>query len=100
MNPHNRIVSGLTFDQAIDYAINAIPGLKGDMAILAERRKKQNKDLQAIGRVGVSIPDPLMGLVIAYHPDLDAPDNETQNRAWQAFMRHPHSERFRVNEKI
>jgi len=100
MNPQNRIVSGLSFDQAIDYAINAIPGLKGDMAILQERRKNQAKDLQALGRVGLSIPDPLMGLVYAFHPDLMNEDSETQNRAWRAFMRHPHSERFRVNHKI
>ena len=94
------IMHGLTFDQAIDYAINHIPGLKHDFELMAKKRKDGARDMQGIGRIGLSIPDPLYGLVVAYHPDLENPDYDIQHNAWLKFMRHPHSERFRINSKL
>ena len=90
----------MTFDQAISYAIDVIPHLKKQMETIKRRRIDGARDMEGIGRIGLELPDPLYGLVIAYHPDLESPDRETNAKAWLKFMKHPDSERFRVNTKL
>ena len=89
----------MDFDQAIALAIDLVPGLRHDMNQIADMRKGGPKDMQGIGRMALRIPDPVLPIVRAYHPELYEGTKEETARAWRRFMRHPHSERFRVHPK-
>ena len=90
----------LTFAQAINVACDLLPGLRNDLAINQQRRKRQAVDMQGTGRIALSIPDPLEPLLQIYHPELYQRDAEQRGKAWLRFMRHPDSEPFRTNQKL
>ena len=90
----------LTFDQAVEVAISVLPGLRHDLNLLVEMRKNDCKDMEGVGRWGLSVPDPIMPLLREYHPEIFQEDVHLANAAWLKFMKHPDSERFRVQTKI
>ena len=90
----------LTFNEAVSLAISMLPGLRHDLNLLSEMRKNECKDMEGIGRWGVSIPDPIMPLMKEYWPQCFQDDVKLANAAWLKFMQHPDSERFRVQTKI
>jgi hypothetical protein len=89
-----------SFDEAVNLAIDLLPGLRHDMALIAERRKRQARDMEGTGRVGLNIPDPIDALLRIYHPELYQKDAKLRGAAWLKFMKHPDSARFRINEKL
>jgi hypothetical protein len=90
----------LTFNEAVDLAISVLPGLRTDLNQLAEMRKNECKDMEGVGRWGLSIPDPIMPILKEYWPEMFQEDTELANRAWLRFMQHPDSARFRVQQTI
>ena len=98
--PRELDLSLVDFDQAVGIALDLVPGLRNDLARIAERRKHQARDMQGIGRVALEIPDPIVPLLAHYHPELYQDDDELRGKAWLRFMRHPDSERFRTNAKL
>ena len=89
----------LTFDQAVSLAMDLVPGLRNDMALLAKMRKETPRDMEGIGRIALNIPDPIEPILRAYHPELYQGDAALRGEAWLRFIKHPHSERFRVHSK-
>ena len=89
-----------TFDEAVNLALDLLPGLRHDMALIAERRKHQARDMEGTGRIALNIPDPIDDLLRVYHPELYQTDPKLRAHAWVKFMRHPDSARFRINEKL
>ena len=90
----------LTFMQAVGLACNLLPGLRQDLEANRQQRKHQARDMEGIGRIALSIPDPLEPLLRIYHPELYQTDAELRGKAWRRFMHHPDSEPFRTNQKL
>ncbi len=80
-------------------AVDVLPGLRHDMALIDERRKSTMKDIDGVGRWGVSIPAPVMSILEQYKPELFQDDIQLQNRAWLQFIKHSDSKPFRVSDK-
>ena len=90
----------LTFDQSIDLALDLLPGLRHDFQIIADQRKSKARDMEGVGRIGLSIPDPVMPILKQYFPELFQTDTELQGKAWLKFMMLPESERFKVQRTL
>jgi len=90
-----------TFLQAVKIAYDTIPGLKHDMDRLRDLRKSDNhKDMDGIGRMALSIPDPIKPLLKAYFPELYQDDQQLAAVQWKRFIKSADSLPFRVAGKI
>lgn len=94
------IAGNLNFQQAVQLAIDLIPGVKQDLKITQQRRNKRARDMQGIGRLALEIPEPIIPILKKFHPELYQDDKRLQARAWELFIKHPDSALFRANEKI
>ncbi len=92
--------SQLTFDQAINLALDLLPGLRHDFQVIADLRKSKARDMPGVGRYGLKIPDPCMPIFRQYFPDLFQDDTELQGKAWLKFMQKPEAERFKVQRTL
>ena len=66
----------------------------------AEKRKRQSKDLQGIGRPGLVLTPGIEFILKAYKPELYQDDQHLQAREWLKFMAHSDSEILRLNNKL
>ena len=92
--------SRLSFDQAINLALDLLPGLRHDFQVIADLRKKTPRDMEGVGRYGLKIPDPVMPIIREYFPDCFQEDTDLQGKAWLKFMNRPEAERFKVQRKL
>ena len=100
MQTANHLKPVLTFDEAVNLAIDMLPGLRHDLAQIQKRRKDNATDMQGIGRVALNIPDPIIPLLQEYHPELYQEDQELAGRAWLKFINSRDAERFRTNARL
>jgi len=91
---------GMTFLESVRYAADLMPGLAHDMRRLTRLRKDQARDMEGIGRIALSIPDPVWPLLEQFHPELFTSDEQQNGREWLRFMKHPDSAPFRVNMRL
>ena len=92
--------SQLTFMQAVGVACDLLPGLRSDLNQNQQHRNAQARDMQGIGRIALSIPEPIEPLLRIYHPELYQADAELRGKAWLRFMKHPDSAPFRTYAKL
>jgi hypothetical protein len=85
--------------EAFTLACETVPGLRHDMTVIKARRNQARKDMDGLGRWGLTIPDPILPLLQEYKPELFQDDGELAGRAWLRFIKHPDSKPFRVSAK-
>ena len=86
----------LTFDDAINVALDLLPALRHDFQVIADLRKSRARDMPGVGRMGLKIPDPCLPILKAYFPDCFQEDAELAGKAWLKFMQLPEAERFKL----
>ena len=86
----------LTFDEAINLALDLVPGLRHDFQVIADLRKHKARDIEGVGRYGLKIPDPVMPILQQYFPDCFQDDADLAGKALLKFMQRPEAERFKV----
>jgi len=89
----------MTFLQALEMMINNVQGLRHDMNHIKTMRTQSARDMDGIGRLALSIPDPAMKLLEQYHPELFQSDQRLAAAAWSRFIKHPDSKPFRTRSR-
>ena len=90
----------VTFMEALTMAAFLLPGLRADLERNKALRKTTHRDIDGVGRWGLSIPEPAERLLEQYHPELYQEDKQLAAKAWRGFMLTADAEPFRVTAKI
>lgn len=87
------------FLSQLDALATLLPGLRYDLNLIAKKRKEPARDMEGVGRLALSIPEPAEALLQVWHPELYQKDAELRAKAWKAFIFHPDSAPFRTQAR-